>query len=449
MTVSDATRTPLSLQQDFLCTLDKGDVTGALGAKHIVLSAWRVRGPVDVDTLRAALLDLVERHEMLRTEIVRGDEPFQVVHPAGPPRLVVEDLSGVGESDRDARAELFYSEVETADYPVRELPHLRAALGRFAADDWVLALVVHHIAADGWSMRVLIRDLANRYAARRGHPVEDLPPVRQYREFVAEQPATLTGPEVDRAADYWRDKLAGAEITTVATDRPLREDVPAIYADHRSLISAETTAATLRLAKATHCSPFMLYLGVFSVLLATKSHSRDVVVGTFSSGRGIGPYQDTIGAFLNFLPLRTDLTGAGTFRDVLERVRSTCLQAYVHDIPFPLIDQQAPDLIVPSADRDIIAFEVLQFPDGIDGTPIGDLTYLELRDRRVPRPVSCDIPDGALWALDVLPGVGTVSSLKFNTHLYDPDTMWTLVQDYVNTLTRCVSSPDTPLWGDA
>ncbi|GAA3000295.1 condensation domain-containing protein [Actinokineospora diospyrosa] len=446
MTVSDATRAPLSLQQDFLCTLDKGDVTGALGAKHIVLSAWRVRGPLEVDTLRAALLDLVRRHEMLRTSIVRGDEPFQVVHPAEPVRLLVEDLSATAQDERDARAERFYSEVETADYPVRELPHLRAALGRFADDDWVLALVVHHIAADGWSMRVLIRDLATRYAARRGHPVEDLPPVRQYREFVAEQPGTLTGPEVERAAAYWRDKLAGAEITTVATDRPVNEDIPAIYADHRSLIDADTTAATLRLAKATHSSPFMLFLGAFTVLLTGKSTSRDVVVGTFSSGRGIGPHQDTIGAFLNFLPLRVDLTGARTFRDVLERTRSTCLQAYVHDIPFPLIDQQAPDLIVPSADRDIIAFEVLQFPDGIDGTPVGDLTYSELRDRRVPQPVSCDIPDGALWALDVLPGVGTVSSLKFNTHLFDADTMWSLVHDYTQLLTRCISTPDADLW---
>jgi hypothetical protein len=450
MTVSEAssrapvTGVPLSVQQDFFCTMDKGDVTGAFGAKHVVASGWRLRGPIDVVALQRALDDVVERHEMLRTSISREDRS-QEVQSAKPVRLSVHDLSGTAPADRDARAEDFFTGIEAAAYPVRELPHLRAAVGLLAEDDAMLALVVHHIAADGWSMRVIIRDLATRYAARLGHDVPDLPPVRQYREYVAEQRQALGG--MGKARDYWRRKLDGAEIATIQADRQSDEDTPGSYADLRFLIEQDVTAGVLKTAKATRSSPFMVLLAAYNLLLRERTASDDVVAATFSSSRSVESFQDTVGAFLNFLPLRTDLTGCRTFREVIERTRTTCLEAYTHEIPFPLIEEESPGLMGHAMEPGlaVIGFEVLQFPGGLEGERLGDVEYTELRRRLLSRRESCDIPDGVLWALDVLPSKETISSLKFDTHLFDEDTMWALVHSYVDLLRAVLPSPDAPL----
>ncbi|WP_020670888.1 condensation domain-containing protein [Amycolatopsis nigrescens] len=438
---------PLSIQQDFFCTLDKGDSTGAFGAKHVVASGWRLRGPIDVETLQGALDDVVERHEMLRTSIVRdAQERSQRIHPAAPVKLTLRDLSDTAPEDRDVRAEQFFNEAESAEYHVRELPHLRASLGLLGGNDAMLVLVVHHIAADGWSMRLIIRDLATRYAARQGHPVAELPAVRQYREYVAEQRESVTAAGVHKARAYWREKLSGAEIATIRTDRPSAE-APGVYSDLRFLIGAETTSAMLQVAKTLRSSPFMVLLAAYQLLLREKTGSEDVVAATFSSSRGIESFQDTVGAFLNFVPLRTDLSGCATFTEVVERTRTTCLQAYTHEIPFPLIDEEAPGLMLPSAapDRDVIGFEVLQFPSALDGAKLGGLEYAELRRRLLSQPVSCDIPDGVLWALDVLPSRETISSLKFDANLFDEDTMWELVHEFDRVLRTAVTDPDAPL----
>lgn len=442
------TAIPLSLQQEFFCTLDKGDVTGAFGARHVVGSAWRLHGPLDVETLRHALGDVVERHEMLRTSISRdaGDR-HQRVHPATPVRLHVRDLSGTARADRDTRAEEFFNEIESSRYPVRELPHLRAAVGRFDDEDAVLVLVVHHVAADGWSMRVVIRDLALRYAARRGHRVPEPPPVRQYQEYVAWQREVTAGDALEPARAFWREKLRGAQMVTLPADRMPSGDAPAVYANHRSLIGEDVTAAALKLARALRSSPFMVFVSAYNLLLRRLTGIEDMVVGTFSSGRAEESFHGTVGPFLNFLPLRTDLAGCRTFREVVERTRATCLQAYVHDIPFPLIEEEAPGLMEPAAapGRELIAFEVLQFPPGLEGAPVGDLRYTELRRRVLSETEACDIPDGALWALDVLPSGGTAGSLKFNAGLFDAGTMGELVDQYARVLRSAVTDPDAPV----
>lgn len=439
-------RFPLSLQQEFLCGLDKGDETGSFGAKHTVTSCWRLTGPVQPDALRGALDDLVRRHEMLRTVISRGEgAKSQEVHPPGPVQLTIRDLSGTAPSDRNRVAQELLNTAEAARYPVRELPHLRAWLGRFDDADAVLVLVVHHLAGDGWSMRVLIRDLAAFYAIRRRQPVAAPPPVRQYREFVTEQRDRLAVENLDPARRYWREKLRGARFTAIPIDRQPAEGSVAAYCDRRRLLDREVTGGTLRLAREARCTPFMAYLAVFTILLGRRAGTDDVVVGSFTSGRaGMEAFHDTVGPFLNFLPLRTDLSTCRTFRDVLGETRTTCLRAYTNEIPFPLIDEEAPGLME-SPDGDILGFEVLQFPGGLDGQRVGDVVYSELRARLLSAQDSCDIPEGGLWALDVLPELGTVSSLKYDRRLFADATMTALADDYSRLLHRVVEAPDAPL----
>ncbi|HEY3956668.1 MAG TPA: condensation domain-containing protein [Streptosporangiaceae bacterium] len=439
---------PLSLQQAFLGSMDRGDDEGSFGAKHIIGHAWRLTGRLDEDALRAALRDVVARHEMLRTAISRGEgAQGQRVHPPGPVRLMVRDLPAGGPADRDREAERFFNEIEAGVYPVRELPHLRAVLGRFDDQDGVLVLVVHHVACDAWSMQVIVRDLATRYAVHRGHAMAALPAVRQYGEFAAWQLARAAAPEMAAECAYWRQKLAGARLTNVPTDRPRRPDVPPAYATHRFDIDAELTAATLRCARALRSSPFMVVTAAYMVLLSQLTGVTDVVVPTFSAGRGEEQFHDTVGAFLNFLPLRADFTGCRTFREVAERVRQTCVEAYTHDIPFPVLVEEAPELMSPMADqsRDIVAFEVFQTPSSMTGEVIGEVGYAEIRKRLLSQPVSSDIPDGALWALDVLPDGVIIGSLKFNTVVFDPGTAWYMIDEFRSVLRRCVTSPEASM----
>jgi hypothetical protein len=443
-----AERIPLSLNHEFLCAFDRGPEQGAFSDRHTIVAAWRVAGPLRTDTLQAALDDLVERHEALRTVIVRGAEPrYQDVRPASPVPLTVLDLCGTDPADRDTRAERLLNELDAAPYPVYELPHLRAVLGRFDGTDAVLVLAVHHTATDAWSTEVLVRDLAACYAARRAGTAPDLPPAHQYREFAVWQQQTLTDGSLDRHLDYWRTALGDAEILAIGTDRPRRDDVPNTFAAHRFLIDAELTAATLAFARSARCSPFMVLLAAHTVVLHQRTGATDVVVPTFTSGRYQERFADSVGPFFNFLPLRTDLAGCGTFRDVVRRARTTCAEAYSHDIPFPLLAHELPALIGPFADpnRCVLAFELLQSASSMDGKQVGDLRYAEVRRRLISQDRAADIPDGGLWAVDILPAGEMVSSLKFNPNLYDKTTMVGLAAEFRRVLRDAVAAPDAPL----
>jgi hypothetical protein len=436
----------LSLNQEFINALDKGDEMGPFGPAYLLASAWRVRGEIDPAVLSAALDDVVARHEILRTPVARGTSVALPAEPApGPVPLVVHDLSGTPEADRDRRGEELLNELEGGRHPVTELPFLRATLAVFAPDDAVLVLLVHHIVADGWSMGVLMHDVANLYAARSGHNVPALPPARQYHEFAAEQREGLADPAVLKATKYWREQLADAEMTLIPCDRPFAGETAA-YAAHRFVFDAELTAATARLAKAHRASPFMVFLTAYNILLRELTGSDDIVAASFSAGRGIGDFHHAVGPFLNFLPLRTKLTGCTTFSEVFGRTRTACLGAFSNEVPFPLIAMEAPGLLASAADpgRDLPAFELLQFPPE-SGEQIGGLAITELRRRTLSQDVSCGIPDGIVWALDVLPSGETVNSLKFDTNLFDADTVWGWAHTFERILRAAVADPASPL----
>lgn len=446
-TVDRSGPSALSLQQEFLYGLDTGDESGSFGAKHIASACWRLRGPLWVDVLQTALDDLVRRHEMLRTAVGRGAEAgSQWVVDARPVPLTVENIAAPVAARRELLAQEFLHAVESGRHPVRELPHLRAFLGRFAADDAVLVLVVHHVAGDGWSMRVLVEDLALRYAQLCGASTESLPVVPQYRDFVRDQRDWLTGADLSVSRRYWREKLADARFTTITADRPAVAGAVAAYTDHRALLDADVTAATLRLARANRASPFMAFLAAFAVLLGRRAETDDVVVGSFSSGRKLERFARTVGPFLNFLPLRIDLSRCRTFVDVLRETRATCLGAYTHELPFPLVEGEAPQLMTATApEQDILGFELLQFPAGLEGRRVGHLVYTELRERLLTARDSCDIPNGGLWALDVLPSGGTVSSLKLDRHLHDDASVEALAAEFAHLLGEMVERPEALL----
>src|ERR1700733_2367138 len=169
----EAKRYPLSFTQEWFLTMDQGDDSGPFGRRYLIVFALRITGPVDVAVLQSALDDVVARHELLRTLVVRdADPPYQLVCPPCPVPLEVRDLPPVTGTSRDMVIQELLVEALAGTISAREVPLLRARLCRFDDRDSALFLTVHHSVSDGWLAQLVLRDLGAFYAAR----VTGIPP---------------------------------------------------------------------------------------------------------------------------------------------------------------------------------------------------------------------------------------------------------------------------------
>lgn len=447
------TTRPLSANEEFLYVFDRGDELGVFGPRGIVLSGWRLHGRLDLATVQLALDDVVARHEALRTSIVRGtDNPHARVHPPCPVDLTVVDLpEAAGEGDRERVAHEFLNEIDrTGRLPARDLPLLKATLGRFDDDDAVLVFVTNHLVSDGWSMHVIMRDFAIRYANRRGLSAPELPAMRQYGEYAAWQQQYRNGEFATVAREYWRDKLAGANAVTLATDRTRRLEVPPVYAVYRFLIDRELVGAATSLAESSHSSPFMVFNACFNLFLHRRTGETDVASPIVTFGRAEAGFEHTVGALFNFLPIRVDLAGCASFIELVHRTREVLLEAYSYEIPFnDLIAQSAPDLIRnPALNLNSVgtAFQISQVPPELaTEESIGDLRYAALRRRLISDVDTSEIPDGNMWELDLDPAGDIVGVVKYNSLDFDSSTIATMVDEYRELLRAALKSPDSAL----
>jgi condensation enzyme len=438
-------RFPLSANLELFCIFDKGDDEGAFGPRHLVIQGWRVAGEIDLDALHGALDDVVERNEILRTEVVRGDEQFQRVLPASPAEVVVTDLPAEDGRSREEQAEEFLNKTDASGLNGTHLPHIRAELGRFDERDAVLVLVTHHMASDGWSMQVLGRELGAFYAERTGAGPASLPEAVQYREFSAWQQESLASEDADRLRTHWRETLRDAELSTIVMDEP--EGFTRGYAIKRFVWPAELAAATGRVAKELRASPFMVLTAAFNCLLHRRTGGTDLVASTFTAGRGEPRFADTVGAFFNMVPLRTDMSGNPSFEEIVRRTRATILDAFANDLPFGHIVNESPTLLKPyeAGNLAVPAFQVFQFPASMDGTAVGGLTWTEVRKRALSCSEAADIPNGVMFMVDLLPSGEMAGHVKYNRAEFLESTADALAADYREILTRAIADPTITL----
>ncbi|UGT58362.1 amino acid adenylation domain-containing protein [Nocardia asteroides] len=336
---------PLSLAQQRMWFLnrfeDGGDgVVSAGAAAYNLPFALRLTGALDVAALSAAFDDLIARHEVLRTIYPDTPEgPIQAVQPVGPPI----DLTAVRvDESRIAAAvhELAMTPFDvTRDVPIRVL---LLAVADTTSQEHVLAVVAHHIAADGSSMAPLVRDIMTAYAARSTGGEPGWAPLRvQYADYALwqrnvlgdeKEPDSLAASQVD----YWRGELDGLpDLIELPTDRP-RPAVASLAGARVSVdIGADIHAGLLRLAREHNATMFMVVQAAFAILLARLSGSNDVAVGTPVAGRGERELDDLIGMFVNTVVFRSRIDGADSFVELLARQRETDLAAFAHaDVPF-------------------------------------------------------------------------------------------------------------------
>ena len=307
-------------------------------------------GELDEQALRAALGDVVGRHESLRTVFGEDAEgAFQQVLDADADAAqvpwLVETVTEEELPGRLAAAARYGFDLAT------EIP-VRAALFRSGPGEHTLLLLVHHIATDGSSTRPLMRDLADAYRTRASGEVprwSELPV--QYADYAIWQRELLGSEEdpqslISRQAEYWTEQLADLPAEIVLPADRSRPAVPSQRGERvEFLVSAPVHQAVTALARDTRATVFMVLQSALALLLSRSGAGEDIPIGTPIAGRGDDAVDDLVGLFINTLVLRTDLTGDPTFRELLARVRETDLGAYAHqDLPFErLVDLVNPE----------------------------------------------------------------------------------------------------------
>ncbi|HEX8393776.1 MAG TPA: non-ribosomal peptide synthase/polyketide synthase [Longimicrobium sp.] len=360
---------PASFAQERMWFVDRMEPGGAV---YLMPSAHRLLGAVDADAMRAAVTEMVRRHETLRTAIPEVDGlPVQRILPAAPEGLPVHDLSGLAESERAERLGALAAENANTPFDVERGPLFRASLVRLAEDDHVLLLNVHHAVSDGWSNRVLITELTALHDAfRQGRPSPLAPLPVQYADYALWQREWMRGPVLDRQLAWWRETLSGAPPRLeLPADRPR-----AAVQTHRGASAVATLEPALansvrELARREGATPFMVLLAGFSLVLSRLSGQDDVVVGTPVAGRTRAEVEGLIGLFLNSLALRTDLSGNPSFTALLARVREATLGAYAHqDVPFErVLEEVRPERSLSHTPVFQVMLNLLNFGEGEAG----------------------------------------------------------------------------------
>ncbi|MBB5857894.1 non-ribosomal peptide synthase/polyketide synthase [Amycolatopsis umgeniensis] len=320
-------RIPLSSAQRSLWLVDRMEANAV--AYNFPLT-FRLRGSLDLEALRAALGDVLGRHEVLRTVFAEQDgEPYQRVLDAPELPFAVEDCDEAG---LDARiAELSRTPFDLA----REIP-VRLRVLRLGDGDQVISLVLHHSATDEWSDRPFLGDLTSAYQARlegRSPLWTDLPV--QYADFALWQRDFLDQRGAAQVA-YWAESLRGApDEVTLPLDRPRPLRPTGKGGKVKSPLSGELSAAVRDLAAKAGASPFMVLQAAVAALLHRTGAGDDISLGAPIAGRTDAALDDLVGFFVNTLVLRTDLSGEPTFAALLDRVREADLAAFSHgDLPF-------------------------------------------------------------------------------------------------------------------
>src|SRR5579872_3900727 len=309
---------------------------------------FRVAGTLDHAALVRSLAEIVRRHESLRTSFrAASDGPIQIIldpDVAVPSQVI--DLLHLPGGEQETEVQSIVNHEVHAPFDLERGPLLRVSLIKLGPASHVVAIVIHHIVADGWSLGVFLRELATLYGAfSKGLPSPLSELSIQYGDFSQWQWEHFNSGELHRHVSFWRGKLANLPTLMLPTDCP-RPAVETFQGSHYiTRLGADLTAALKEFSQREGVTLYMTLLAAFQILLARYSNQYDIAVASGTANRSRRELEDLIGFFVNTLVIRTDLTGNPTFRAALQRVREAMIEAMEHDsLPFErLVEELHPE----------------------------------------------------------------------------------------------------------
>ncbi|MBW4564787.1 MAG: amino acid adenylation domain-containing protein [Mojavia pulchra JT2-VF2] len=398
-------------------------------------------GQINIAALTQSLNEIIQRHEVLRTKFVLVDEqPAQVINPTVTFNLPIEDLQELSEDNAAVAVERLTKELAQHRFDLSCQSLLHSLLLRLTNNEYKLLVTFHHIVSDGWSIGVFIRELAALYEAFSNGKPSTLPelPV-QYVDFAYWQRKNLHPERIQSLLAYWKQKLSGKlPILDLPSDRP-RSPVQTFNGAKVQLsLPKNLTDSLKQLSHQEGATLFMTLLAAFKTLLYRYTGQTDILVGSPVASRNAVEIETLIGLFVNVLVLRTDLSEQPSFRELLARVKSTALEAYIHqDLPFDkLVEELQPErdlshnplfqvmfvlqnVPIPNPQLSDIS---LTFHEGDSGSAKFDLTlFMEDREQ------------------------GLVATLEYNTDLFKTDTIHRMLGHFQTLLQGIVNKPDTSI----
>jgi amino acid adenylation domain-containing protein len=332
---------PLSFAQQRLWFIDQ--LEGENGVYNVPFF-WQISGILNINALEKAILEIIHRHEILRTSFsIVNESPIQIIHTQPELKIEILDWEQVAEKDKFSKAKHLATAELQKPYDLAKAPLLRVKLLKLADKSHLLLLVIHHIVCDGWSMDIFRKELFTLYTAFCNGESSSLPPLSlQYADFAHWQRSYLQGENLNKQLNYWQQQLAEINpLLELPTDYQ-RPSVQSFKGRSEFLeIDLNLTQKLKRLSQESGTTLFMTLLAVFALLLSRYSNQNDIVVGSAIANRNRQEIEPLIGFFVNTLALRTNLQGNPSFRELLQRVKQVTLDAYDHqDLPFEkLIDE--------------------------------------------------------------------------------------------------------------
>ncbi|MFN8061918.1 MAG: amino acid adenylation domain-containing protein [Vicinamibacterales bacterium] len=432
-TPAEVVAIPASFAQESLWFLDRLSPGGA--AYNIPLAFLAV-GPLRVPALEAAFNDLVARHESLRTTFSElNGRPVQVIAPSLHVHISTLDMSGMTDPEGEARARVVADAARAC--PLGTGPLCRAAVYRLASERAIVAFVFHHIVVDGWSVGVLLDELAEAYAARVAGLTPAWPPVSlQYADYAMWLRGEVDAGAFDASLTYFRDRLLGLDAP-IALPFDRRRPARSTYTGGKVFVRIERTALQPldALMKREGTTLFMTLLATWAVLLARQASEDRIVVGTPAANRLQAEVERSVGFYANVLALVCDTSGSPTFREVLARVKTVALEAFERqDTPF----ERVVELVQPSRELNAnplfqVMFALQRVPDAAPALAGVTLSPIDIDNGTAKFDLLIELQEQSS-------GVG--GYVEFNGDVFERATVERLVTRFRRLLAQVATAPD-------
>ncbi|PIG93643.1 condensation domain-containing protein [Gloeocapsopsis sp. IPPAS B-1203] len=426
---------PLSFAQQrlwFLDQLEPGNPT------YNISGAVQLTGMLNITALEQSFQALVQRHEALRTTFaIVQEQPMQAIAASLPFAIPIVNLQELPPSQQQQQIQSLIAEEQIRPFDLNQGSLLRVTLLRLNPENHVMMFSMHHIISDGWSMGILIREIAQFYDAFSTGKSPKLPPLPiQYADFAVWQRQLLQTEVLKTQMNYWKRQLAGdLPVLNLSSGRERSQVTSCQGATYTFALPADLSQKLQALSHQAGVTLFMTLLAAFKTLLHRYTNQVDIIVGTDVANRNRAEIEGLIGFFINLLVLRTDLSGNPTFRELLERVREVALAAYTHqDLPFAkLVEELQPE----RHSHPTPLFQILFVMQNI---PIAEQSLLGLSIKQLEVDINTTKFDLALFMSETEQGL--VGNWNYNTELFNASAIAQITSHFQVLLNSIVIQPD-------